>query len=65
VRPARRAEAGPDDRDAGLLREAPHHGGLEGTWTAASKSTRACAWRANCCWTWPRWECPLVPSFWT
>ena len=30
LRPARRAQAGSDDRDAGLFREAAHHGGLEG-----------------------------------
>ena len=43
------------DRDARLLREAAHHGGLEGpdqrpaAWTAASRSTTACGWRAGCC----------------
>ena len=43
------------DRDARLLREAAHHGRLEGpdqrsrTSTTASASTRACASRASCC----------------
>ena len=52
---ARAARRRPGDGHARLLREAAHHRRLEGpdqrpaTSTAASASTRACAWRAACC----------------
>ncbi len=33
------------------------------TWTSPTRSTTACAWRATCCWIWPRWVSPRAPNF--
>ncbi len=33
--------------------------------TTASRSTRACAPRASCCWRSTSWGCPRAPSSWT